>query len=162
MERAQPQEIISDAEARFDLARRTAGFFVAPAVFLLVWLLPLGLDVPAHRLAAIASAVIVLWVCESLPMAVTALLGPLLAVVFQIAPARRVFAPCADPIVFLFIGGFMIAEAMFVHGLDRRAGLCRPVVEAGRDGVHVPSVSRATPLASPLAVLPYGACPAPE
>jgi hypothetical protein len=25
-----------------------------------------------------------------------------------------------------------------------------------------PSVSRATPLASPLAVLPYGACPAPE
>ena len=31
------------------------------------------------------------------------------------------------------------------------------------DGTDIPpSVSRATPLASPLAVLPYGACPAPE
>ena len=29
-------------------------------------------------------------------------------------------------------------------------------------GNRPPSVSRATPLASPLAVLPYGACPAPE
>jgi sodium-dependent dicarboxylate transporter 2/3/5 len=31
-----------------------------------------------------------------------------------------VFAPFADPIIFLFIGSFMLAEAMFVHGLDRR------------------------------------------
>ena len=40
-------------------------------------------------------------------------------------PARRArrataFAPFADPIIFLFIGSFMLAEAMFVHGLDRR------------------------------------------
>ena len=32
----------------------------------------------------------------------------------------RFFAPFADPIIFLFIGSFMLAEAMFVHGLDRR------------------------------------------
>jgi sodium-dependent dicarboxylate transporter 2/3/5 len=120
MEPTSPPELISEAEARFERARRTAGFVLAPALFLLMWLLPLGLEAPAHRLAAIASAVIVLWVCESLPMAVTALLGPLLAVVLQVAPVRRVLAPFADPIVFLFIGGFMVAEAMFVHGLDRR------------------------------------------
>jgi sodium-dependent dicarboxylate transporter 2/3/5 len=120
MEQAELPELISEAEARFDFARRTAGFFVAPAVFLLVWFLPLGLNVPAHRLAAIASAVIVLWVCESLPMSITALLGPMLAVVCQIAPARQAFAPFADPIVFLFIGGLMLAEAMFIHGLNRR------------------------------------------
>ena len=53
-------------------------------------------------------------------MAVTAMLGPVLAVVCQVAPARAALAPFADPIIFLFIGSFMLAEAMFVHGLDRR------------------------------------------
>jgi sodium-dependent dicarboxylate transporter 2/3/5 len=37
-----------------------------------------------------------------------------------VAPVRTTFAPFADPIIFLFIGSFMLAEAMFVHGLDRR------------------------------------------
>jgi sodium-dependent dicarboxylate transporter 2/3/5 len=31
-----------------------------------------------------------------------------------------VFAPFADPIMFLFIGSFMLARAIFLHGLDRR------------------------------------------
>ncbi len=120
MDVAQPREQISEAEARFEHVRRSAGFLLAPAAFLTVWFAPLGLGAPAHRLAAIAAAVIILWVCESLPMAITAVLGPVLAVLLQVAPARQVFAPFADPIVFLFIGGFMIAEAMFVHRLDRR------------------------------------------
>ena len=63
---------------------------------------------------------VILWVTEALPLAVTALIGPVLAVVLQVAPARVVFAPFADPIIFLFIGSFMLAEAMFAHGLDRR------------------------------------------
>ena len=63
---------------------------------------------------------VVLWVTEALPLAVTALIGPVLAVILQVAPARTAFAPFADPIIFLFIGSFMLAEAMFVHGLDRR------------------------------------------
>ena len=53
-------------------------------------------------------------------MAVTALLGPILAVVFGVAGAREALAPFADPIIFLFIGSFILAEAMFVHGVDRR------------------------------------------
>jgi len=63
---------------------------------------------------------VVLWITEALPLAVTALIGPVLAIVLQVAPARTVFAPFADPIIFLFIGSFMLAEAMFTHGLDRR------------------------------------------
>ncbi len=115
-----PAERISEGEERFERARRTAGFVLAPLVFTALLAAPLGVEAPAHRLAAIAGAVIVLWVCESLPMAVTALLGPMMAVFLQVAPARQVFAPFADPIIFLFIGGFIIAEAMFVHRLDRR------------------------------------------
>jgi sodium-dependent dicarboxylate transporter 2/3/5 len=43
-----------------------------------------------------------------------------LAVILQVGPARTVLAPFADPIIFLFIGSFMLAEAMFTHRLDRR------------------------------------------
>jgi solute carrier family 13 (sodium-dependent dicarboxylate transporter), member 2/3/5 len=53
-------------------------------------------------------------------MAATAILGPTLAVVCQVADARAALAPFADPIIFLFIGSFILAEAMFVHGVDRR------------------------------------------
>jgi len=117
---APPIERVSEVEARVEHIRRTAGFLVAPAIFVSLLAAPLGLAAPAHRLAAILAAVVVLWVCESLPLAITAILGPILAVVLQVAPARQVFASFADPVVFVFIGGFMLAEAMFVHRLDRR------------------------------------------
>jgi len=114
-------ETYSPAEERFNRRRRTAGLFLAPAVFVAVLAAPMpGLSPDGHRLAAVMAAVIVLWVSEALPMAVTALLGPALAVVLQVAPATRALASFADPIIFLFIGSFMLAEAMFVHGLDRR------------------------------------------
>src|SRR5215203_2592489 len=117
---APPVERVSEVEARVERIRRTAGFVLAPAVFVALLLAPLGIAAPAHRLAAILAAIVVLWVCESLPLAITAILGPILAVVLQVAPARQVFASFADPVVFVFIGGFMLAEAMFVHGVDRR------------------------------------------
>ena len=63
---------------------------------------------------------ITFWMTEALPLPVTALVGPTLAVLLGVAPVRTVFAPFADPIIFLFIGSFILAEAMFVHRLDRR------------------------------------------
>lgn len=63
---------------------------------------------------------IVLWVSEAIPMAMTAFLGIAVAVLLGVAPANEAFAPFADPLVFLFIGTFMLARAIFCHGLDRR------------------------------------------
>jgi sodium-dependent dicarboxylate transporter 2/3/5 len=114
-------ETYSPAEEQFNRRRRTLGLFLGPALLLLVLALPLPALTPqAHRLAAIMALVGVLWVSEALPIAVTALLAPVLAVVLQVAPARQAFASFADPIIFLFVGSFMLAEAMFVHGVDRR------------------------------------------
>ena len=113
-------ETYSPAEEAFNRKRRTWGLFLGPVVFAVMWLAPLPVSVPAHRLAAILSMVVVLWITEALPMAITAVLGPVLAVVCQVAPARAALAPFADPIIFLFIGSCILAEAMFVHGLDRR------------------------------------------
>jgi sodium-dependent dicarboxylate transporter 2/3/5 len=114
-------EAYSPAEEQFNRRRRTLGLFAAPAVFLGVLSLRLpGLSPEAHRMAALMALVIVLWITEALPMAATALLGPTLAVVLGVAPARVAYASFADPIIFVFIGSFMLAEAMFVHGVDRR------------------------------------------
>ncbi len=116
-----PPEKISEGEARFDAIRNRAGFFLAPAVFILILLMPFeSLKPEAHRLAAIMAAVIVLWLCESLPMTVTALAGAAAAVIMQVADAKTVFAPFADPLIFLFIGSFILARGIFVHGLDKR------------------------------------------
>src|SRR4051812_49689980 len=79
-----------------------------------------GLSVAAHRLAAVLAAVVVLWVTEALPMPVTALIGAAACVVLRVAPAKEVFAPFADPLMFLFIGSFILARGLFVHRLDRR------------------------------------------
>ena len=101
--------------------RQRIGAVLAPAAFLLLLLLPLdGIPGPAHRLAAVLAAVVVLWVTEALPLPVTALLGAAACVVLQVAPAKEVFAPFADPLMFLFIGAFILSRAIFLHGLDRR------------------------------------------
>lgn len=114
-------ETYSPAEERFNRRRRTAGLVIGPIVFvmLLLWPAP-ALSPAAHRLGAILALMVVLWITEALPLAVTAITGPVLAVLLSVAPVRAVFAPFADPIIFLFIGSFILAEAMFVHGLDRR------------------------------------------
>ncbi|MGZ8391448.1 MAG: SLC13 family permease [Gemmatimonadales bacterium] len=102
-------------------ALRRVGAVLAPAVFVLLLALPMGaLPPPAHRLAAVMGAVVVLWVTEALPLAVTALLGAAFCVLLQVAPAKEVFAPFADPLMFLFIGAFILSRAIFLHGLDRR------------------------------------------
>ena len=101
--------------------RGRIGAVLAPAVFVLLLVLPLpGLSPEAHRLAAVLGAVVVLWVTEALPLPVTALLGASACVLLQVAPAKEVFAPFADPLMFLFIGAFILARAIFLHGLDRR------------------------------------------
>ncbi|MFM7107554.1 MAG: SLC13 family permease [Planctomycetaceae bacterium] len=74
----------------------------------------------AQRLAVVVAVVIVLWFTEALPLAVTALLGAAACVVAGVAPAKEVFRPFADPLIFLFIGSFLLAEAIRIHGIDRR------------------------------------------
>jgi sodium-dependent dicarboxylate transporter 2/3/5 len=120
-EAAASVETYSPAEQQFNRRRRAVGRILGPILFLLILLWPMpGLPAPAHKLAAIAALMVVLWMTEGLPLSVTALLGPTLAVLLGVAPVRVAFAPFADPIIFLFIGSFILAEAMFVHRLDRR------------------------------------------
>jgi sodium-dependent dicarboxylate transporter 2/3/5 len=74
----------------------------------------------AHRLAAIFALAVVYWITQALPLGLTALLASVLAIALGVAPARTVLAPYADPVIFLFLGSFVLAEAMKTTGLDRR------------------------------------------
>jgi len=118
---AEPRAALSAAEEAFERWRRRVGLLAAPVAFFLIWWVAApGLSPAADRLLAILGLVIVLWMTEALPMPVTALLGPTLCVLMGVAPADKVFLPFASPIIFLFMGSFMLVEAMMKHGLNRR------------------------------------------
>jgi len=121
---APPQGKISPAEQKFEEFRRRSGFLLAPAGFFLTWWLASpALPPEAARLSAVLVMMVLFWLTESIPLPVTALLGAALNIVLGVADARTVLAPFADPIIFIFIGGFMLSRAMTRHGLDRRIAL---------------------------------------
>jgi sodium-dependent dicarboxylate transporter 2/3/5 len=92
-----------------------------PLLFSALLLAPLpALSWEAQALLAVYAWAVVYWITEALPVAVTALLSSLLAVVLGVAPARTVFGSYGDPVIFLFIGSFILAEAMRATELDRR------------------------------------------
>ncbi len=100
--------------------RARVGAVLAPAAFVLLWALPLPLALRPHRLLAIFVAVLVAWVTEVVPIPVTALLIAPAMVAAGVTGAKAAFASYADPLLYLFVGGFFIARAMTRHGLDRR------------------------------------------
>ena len=74
-------EAAQDSRARSDELRRRTGLLPGPALFLLLLVLPFdGLTPEGQRLAAVMALVIVFWITEALPLEVTALLGPVLAI----------------------------------------------------------------------------------
>jgi sodium-dependent dicarboxylate transporter 2/3/5 len=140
-------EAISEAEARFEARRRSVGLVLAPALFGLLWFLPMpSLSPQAHALAAVAAATVVLWITEAIPLPAAALLGPSLAVLCGVAEPKAALAPFADPLIFLFIGGFLLAEGLSRQRVDRRVALwlvARPIVAGSptRAMIAVASIS---------------------
>ena len=114
---------ISSDEAAFDRKRHIFGVIMGPICALLVWFTPIaGLaDNPeAHKLLAIVTLVAFWWICEPVPIPVTSLLGPTLCVIFGVVSVKDAFSAFASPMIFLFMGGFLIAKGMMVNGLDKR------------------------------------------
>jgi len=112
---------LTAAEERFEHWRRTVGLFLGPIAGVVVLLLPTpGLSTEAHRLAGIITWVMAWWVTEPVPIPVTALLGAVLSVLFGVTDAKTAFAPFSDPVIYLFLGSFVLAQGMMVHGVDKR------------------------------------------
>ena len=72
---------------------------------------------------AIAGLMITWWVTEALPMPVVALLPLILFPLLHIAKLEETAAPYANPVIFLFMGGFMLGLAIEKWNLHRRIAL---------------------------------------
>ena len=108
-------------EGGFEHMRRVVGAVMGPLCALLIWLMPIGeLSGNAHHMLAVMSLVAIWWITEPVPIPVTSLLGPTLCVVLGIAPIKDAFSNFANPLIFLFMGGFLLAKGMMVNGLDKR------------------------------------------
>jgi sodium-dependent dicarboxylate transporter 2/3/5 len=101
------------------------GFFAGPLLFLaLIFLLPQDLISPqAFKVLAVAAWMIAWWTTEAAPIPVTALLPLVLFPLLGIMPMSQSSAPYANPIVFLFMGGFFLALGMEKHRLHERIAL---------------------------------------
>ena len=99
---------------------RPGAIAIVALAALVTGLAPVPLLPAAHRTLVILVVAAGLWMTEALPVAVTALLIPVMGLALGVADARAVFAGFGDPIVFLFFGTFLLTDAAQVHGLNDR------------------------------------------
>ncbi len=118
--RSLSEQTLSPREEKFERARQTLGFFLAPAVAVVFALLPTAMDPTQQLLAAILLGVIILWICESVPIPVGGLIGVAAVVILGVAPASDVLRPFGSTTIFTFIGAFILAQAMLKHGIAQR------------------------------------------
>lgn len=107
-------------ENRFSLTRRQVVTLVAaPLLAILVYWLTL----PQGALIAGALAVTVFaalwWITEALPLPVTALLIPVGMTAMGVFEVRDAFTSFGNPVLFLVLGGYALAVAVEVNGVDR-------------------------------------------
>lgn len=81
---------------------------------------PLPLDTQIQHALAIFLCISMLWTFGALPLPVTALLVPVLLTFYGIFRTDEALRPFADPVVYLLMGGLILAEAFRKHGVDRR------------------------------------------
>ncbi len=125
----------SSFDERLERRFKTAGLFAGPALASLVWMINPGEHPPeARSLLAVVILAACYWMTEAIPLPATAILASGLAILLGVAPARAVFSPYADPVIFLFIGSFLLSEAFSKYGLDRRIASAMLATRLGRSG----------------------------
>ena len=105
--------------------RQKLGLLCGPSLFLLVLMMPLpdGMTVEAQRVAALALLMACFWMAETVPIPVTAMLPIFMFPVLGVLPTSKVTVAYGNHILFLFMGGFLIAVAMQKWQLHRRIAL---------------------------------------
>ncbi|MBB4023867.1 MULTISPECIES: SLC13 family permease [Actibacterium] len=105
--------------------KRRIGLVGGPALALILLYCPAPAEMPpeAWRMVALAAWMVIWWLTEAIAIAATALLPLVLMPLLGIADMNSTAASYADPLIFLFLGGFLIAAAMQRVGLHRRIAL---------------------------------------
>ena len=87
----------------------------------IVYLLPIfgGLSPEARALLGLMVTTVLFWLFELAPLGIVALASAAATVVLGITTAKNAFANFAHPLIFLFLGSFLLAEAFSKYGIDR-------------------------------------------
>ncbi|MFQ5468919.1 MAG: SLC13 family permease [Gammaproteobacteria bacterium] len=103
---------------------KKVALFIGPLIGILT---PLVVNLEGSPHASLMLGIVIWmalwWITECVPLAVTALIPLLAFPLAGIAPAKEVAPRYMTSIMFLFIGGFLIAQAMEKTGLHRRVAL---------------------------------------
>jgi sodium-dependent dicarboxylate transporter 2/3/5 len=94
---------------------------LAIIAFIVVMLIPLnGLSYSGHAALALLIFAIIMWATEALHLAVTSLIILFIQPIIGVESFNNAVIGFANPIIFLMIGGFIIAEAIRKSGLATR------------------------------------------
>ncbi|MBA3044966.1 MAG: SLC13 family permease [Candidatus Thermoplasmatota archaeon] len=103
-----------------DIVRNSLKILLAIIGFLIMAFLPLELDYHAQMALAIFVGIAIMWTTEAIPLPVTALLVPVLLTAFGIFGTSDALIPFAHPVVYLLLGGVILAGAVHKTGMDKR------------------------------------------
>lgn len=129
---------------------QAVGLMLGPLLFAMALLLPppQGLSAAGWATAGVAALMAVWWATQAVPLAATALLPLVLTPLLGIAGVTETAAPYANPLIFLFLGGFLIALAVERWNLHRRIALYILLYVGGRPLNLVAGVMLATAVLS--------------
>jgi len=124
----------SSEEGNSGSVTRQLGLLLGPVLALSVQLAapPEGLSPQAWWVVSLCVLMVVWWVTEAIPIAATALLPLAVLPLLGAASVKEAAAPYADPIIFLFIGGFMLAACIERWRLHERIALSIASFAGGR------------------------------
>ena len=119
-------------------AYKNKGFSTGLLLFAVMLFMPTpeGLTQDAWKVAAVVVLMAVWWATEAIPVPVTALLPLALFPLFQITTFKSAALPYANPNIYLFLGGFMLAIAIERSGLHKRMAL-KMILAAGSSGMKL-------------------------
>ncbi len=117
-------ELLGEKKRSKGAGSKVVGLILGPVVFLAILLLDLQPGDPAvTRMAAVAALMAIWWITDAIPLAATAMLPLVLYPLFGIMKGKEVAPVYVNHVIFLFVGGFMIALAMEKWRLHRRIAL---------------------------------------
>lgn len=116
---------VEEGEPREYSNRQMLGLVLGPLLFLVMFFCPTppGMEPAAQKMAAVALLMATWWMTEAVPIPATSLLPIPLFPLLGIMHTKKAAAPYASHLIFLFMGGFLIALAMQRWNLHRRIAM---------------------------------------